>query len=195
MQNDPDLDPNGVPVVLLDFDGPLNALGPYPGRTTKRPRYNDIWGCQMSTGKARTAGRNWIVRWSPLLVQRLIRIHESGRAELRWCSTWNSDADSIERLLGLPELARAFDNTGKHVLDVPVMKRAAMQHVLEVEKRRAIWIDDMEVPFGWEPMHATLTAGGRALLIRPDGDLGLSPAHMDRIEQYIGLVPAEQVQA
>lgn len=181
------LDPNGLPVILLDVDGVLNATGPYPGRTTKNPRYNDIWGIKMDTGLAFTNGRDWRIRWSHPLTVRIWAIHQSGLAEFRWASTWNCDIANIAKLLDLPDFPVAFDNRGLHWRVVPGLKRRAAQHVLEVEKRRLIWIDDQEAPHGWEPAHATMSAGGRALLIRPNEALGLGPEHMDRIEQYVGL--------
>lgn len=176
-----------IPVVLLDVDGVLNAHGPYQLDYPRRKRrFNPHWDCQMSAGVASSDGRDWTIWWAQPAVDRLRKLHEAGLTEIRWCSTWNSDAGQIEDLLGLPALGVAFQTLGRHHREIPPLKRAAAQRVLNQERRRLVWVDDQEVPFTWELSHAEMTAGGRALLVRPKNDLGLMPDHLDQIERFVG---------
>jgi hypothetical protein len=127
-------------------------------------------------------GAGWKVRWAPKLVDRIRTLVVAGRVDVRWCSTWCPWADQFERLWRLPALGRAF-NVPINGAEASVAKLAAARQVL-AEGRRLIWTDDMEVPLSG-PLHEELAAGGRALLIRPEGRRGLQPAHMDLIEQFL----------
>jgi hypothetical protein len=129
-------------------------------------------------------GRDWQIWWAWPLADRLLQLHHSGAAEIRWCSTWNSDAREIERLLGLPPLQAAFCTTGIHPRGIALLKRQAALNVLDQESRPLIWVDDNEVPFNWELSYAAMAQGDRALLIRPKEALGLVPEHLDRIEEF-----------
>lgn len=176
-----------TPVILLDFDGVVNAHGPYADRYHKsKRRFNPHWDCKMSTGTARSQGRDWTIWWAQPLVDRLAKLHTSGLAEVRWCSTWNSDAGQLEDLVGLPCLGVAFQSLGRKHWEIPPLKRAAAWRVLHQERRRLVWLDDNEVPFTWELAWAEMTRDDRALLVRPKEALGLLPAHLDQIEQYVG---------
>ena len=85
-----------APLLLLDVDGVLNALGP---RTT---------GAEWRRGTAEADGARWPITWSPAVVRRLRSWHESGRVEVQWLTTWGHDANrELRALLELPELAVA----------------------------------------------------------------------------------------
>jgi hypothetical protein len=160
------------PVWLLDVDGVLNIR--------KSP-----WGGAPYNGRAYDNGTEWKMRWAPQLIQRIKALHTSGAVEARWCTTWCSNADQLERLFKLPILGRAF--TGElRGFECSEAKLAAARAVL-AEGRRLIWTDDVEVPIERnEPaLYAELTAGGKALLIRPDERGGLRPEHMEEIEAFV----------
>jgi hypothetical protein len=160
----------GAPVWLLDVDGVLNA---------KRPSWHTM---PRRAYVADSAGRDWIIRWAPELIARIRKLIDAGAVEVRWCTTWCPDADRLEKLWSLPSLGRAFDTVPKSRY-VGDLKLAAAREVL-ASGRRLIWTDDMEVPdFG--PLYDELTANGQGLLIRPPGREGLSPEHMEVIEQWI----------
>ncbi|GAA2643951.1 hypothetical protein GCM10010399_92380 [Dactylosporangium fulvum] len=78
----------------------------------------------------------------------------------------------------LPPLGCAFSDEP----DASAAKLAAARAVLAAG-RRLVWTDDDEVPESG-PLRAELTAGGRALLIRPDARRGLTPADLDEIEAF-----------
>lgn len=178
------------PVMLLDVDGVLNAGGPYPGATKRKPRFNALWDCAMNRGLAAAGDREWVIKWAQPLIDRLLALHETGAAEIRLASTWAGQSADLERLLGLPAFPAAFDAVGEHWTRVAQLKRRAAAHVQDVERRRLIWVDDNEVPHHWELAHAAM-ADDRTLLIRPKETQGLTPADMDRIEQFCGYPAAE----
>ncbi|GAA2370120.1 HAD domain-containing protein [Dactylosporangium salmoneum] len=153
------------PVWLLDVDGVINVAEP-------------AWTGAPRRGAATAEGVGWPLRWSPRLVKRIRQLHRDGVLEVRWCSTWCAWPEQIARALRMPCLDRAFGD----VPDASVAKLAAARAVLR-GGRRLVWTDDVVVP---EPgdLHDELTAGGRALLIRPDPRHGLTPAHLDAIEAF-----------
>lgn len=182
------------PAMLLDFDGVINAWGPYADVYGRGKRnYNPMWDYKMNRGVAVCNGRDFTIKWAAPLVRRLVELHESGLAEIRWCSTWNSDAVNIERLLGLPHWPVAFEAAGLHWTKIAQLKRRAAAHVQDVERRRLVWVDDNEVPHHWELVHAAMTQDGSALLVRPKEPLGLLPHHMDQIDAFCGRVAAPEL--
>lgn len=110
-------------------------------------------------------------------------MHDTGRVDIRWCSTWCCAADRLERLFDLPRLDRAwFDPlTGTAAA---VAKLAAARQILERD-RPLVWTDDAEVPPTSGPIHDELTRRGRTLLIAPSPRHGLQPEHMDAIEAFV----------
>src|SRR5690606_35099575 len=157
------------PVWLLDVDGVLNA--PRPG-----------WGAPPRSGTASSGGLLFRIRWAPPLVARIRGLHNSGLVEIRWCSTWCSDADQIERLLGLPRLVRAWHHeVTPHT--APTAQLTAALAVLD-QGRRLVWTDDDAIPTSG-PVRDELTANGRALLITPVPTRGLQPDDLDAIEAFL----------
>ena len=153
------------PVWLVDVDGVIN---------TRRP----LWGPGLRRGVAHSDGADWPIRWAPALIARMRRLHDAGLVELRWCSTWCPDAGALERLFGLPELGRALSPAElAAALSTDALKLAAARRVLAA-RRRLVWTDDTAVPA------TTLTAGGRALLIRPHPRRGLRPSDLTAIETF-----------
>lgn len=87
-----------APLLLLDVDGVLNALG--------RPLSPD-WD-DWQVGNATAAGREYEIAWSPSVVRRLLEWHEAGRVEVQWLTTWGHDCNrSLRQLIGMPELVVA----------------------------------------------------------------------------------------
>jgi hypothetical protein len=157
----------GIPVWLLDVDGVVNATRPG-------------WHAVPRRAQVSANGEMWPIRWAPALLQRIRTLIVGGAAEVRWCSTWCGNTGHLERALGLPALESAFAvPSGGFVGELKVQ---SARDVL-ASGRRLIWTDDMETPTDG-PLRDELTAGGRALLIQPNGRLGLTPAHMDQIEAF-----------
>ncbi|RSM55680.1 hypothetical protein DMB66_35850 [Actinoplanes sp. ATCC 53533] len=160
------------PVWLLDVDGVVNTTRPGWGGA---PRKALVWSGADNT--------SYVLRWSPLLVDRIRSLHTRGKVEVRWCTTWCPEAHRLERLWRLPELARALaaDPMPRGAECWP-LKLAAAWSVL-AEGRRLIWTDDEALPPPG-PERDELTAAGRALLIAPRAARGLQAADLDLIEKF-----------
>ncbi|MDG6100984.1 hypothetical protein Daura_01375 [Dactylosporangium aurantiacum] len=158
------------PVWLLDVDGVINV---------RRP----LWGPSLHRGTASSAGIDWPIRWAPALITRIRRLAATRLLEIRWCTTWCPDADALERLFHLPPLGRALSAADlDEAEETDRVKLAAAREVLAAG-RRLVWTDDTAVPDPG-PVAAELTAGGRALLIKPHSRRGLRPSDLARIESF-----------
>ncbi|GAA2537509.1 hypothetical protein GCM10010435_00660 [Winogradskya consettensis] len=158
-------------VLLLDVDGVVNAFraGWYAA-----PRIVQVY----STADA----YDYRIRYEPALIDWLRRLHESGRAEVTWCSTWCSDAAALGDALGLRGLPRAFTEpvTGE---EASLAKFTAAQDVI-TSGRRLVWVDDVEV-HTYAGKCAPWTATGRALLVGPNPSRGLRTRDLRRIESFL----------
>ena len=109
------------PVVYLDVDGVLNAIGGHHA-------FGDSTGAVVE---------GFTLTLSPALGGRLNRWN----AEIRWLTTWGHRANAVGRLIGLPHRAVAAvppagaDAAGTWKLD-------AVRHEIERTPRPFVWIDD-----------------------------------------------------
>ena len=160
------------PVWLLDVDGVINTTRPGWGGP---PRRSTVWSSADNT--------SYVLRWAPPLIDRIRALHGSGTLEVRWCTTWCPEAERLEDLWGLPELARSL-----HADPMPrgaecwPLKLDAAWSVL-AEGRRLIWTDDEALPPPG-PERDELTTDNRALLIAPRPARGLQPEDLDHIERF-----------
>lgn len=165
--------PDGKPTFLLDIDDVVNARAPQ-------------WNSKPRKVRAMCGGREFLVRWAQPLVDRLNELDRSGLVNGLYCSTWNSYIQNLVGPMGLPSWPVAFETHALHHRAISSLKQRTAA-ALHNSGRRFIWADDTEVPYTWEPMRAVMEKDGRALLIRPKADIGLTPADMDAIDQFCGL--------
>jgi hypothetical protein len=162
----------GKPVWLLDVDGVVNTTRPGWGAA---PSKSLVWSGADNT--------SYLLRWSPLLVDRIRSLHLTGKVEIRWCTTWCPEAERLERLWHLPGLPRALDaDPMPRGAQCWPLKLEAARSVL-AEGRRLIWTDDEALPPPG-PERDELTADGRALLIAPQANRGLQPTDLHLIEKF-----------
>ncbi len=161
------------PVWLLDVDGVLNAVK--PGRVWKAAPFHATV----------TVDVGYRLRWAPGLVKRIRGLHAEGVVEIRWCTSWCPYASAVELALNMPrDLPRALTDGQCEMFgrQLDAAKAGAALGVWD-EGRRLVWTDDTAVAAA-AGLHDQLTAGGRGLLIAPDSRFGLTPQHMDRIEDF-----------
>jgi hypothetical protein len=159
-------------VWLLDVDGVVNVN-------------SSPWGDKLRRGHARADNERYTMRWAPQVVDYIREVHEREVAEVRWCTTWCDWADQLERLWKLPRFERAFTGVENRRDLMRDAKRNAARDVLAAG-RRLIWTDDIEVPHESDFLYLELfTQGPEALLIKPPGRTGLSPAHLALIDAFI----------
>ena len=60
-----------VPILLLDVDGVLNAAR-----------------VDLPAGWQRGTFNGFVLTWDPTVTARLRELHESGRVEIQWLTTW-----------------------------------------------------------------------------------------------------------
>ena len=166
-----------VPILLLDVDGVLNAAR-----------------ADLPAGWERGTFNGYVLTWDPTITARLRKLHESGRVEIQWLTTWTTDADRLlAEPMGLPRglvtHARA-DSTPIGFSGVfggrsSWWKLAAAQAVAESEPdRRIIWVDD-DLAMQAADTGDWLAANPHVLVIAPDLFVGLTHEQLDAIEAWL----------
>jgi hypothetical protein len=169
--------PPPPPVLLLDVDGVLNAVR------------RDLPG-----GWRRGTYNGYVLSWDPTVTARLRELHESGRVELQWLTTWTELADSLlADPMGLPRGLRTHSRDdvlptgfGGERRGVPGWwKLAAARAVADAEpERRIVWIDD-DLAEQAADTGEWLAANARVLVVAPAFTAGLTHAELDRVEAWL----------
>lgn len=175
------------PLWLLDVDGVLNAVNVL---SELQSMPEDACWPDYRKGRAesgRRPGHTFQIIWSPTLIERITALHESGRVEIRWLTTWEERAQTeIAPLLGLPhfELAgkRNLKTEGRWWWKLPIAQAAT------APERALVWTDD-DLPGVPEAKRWMLRRfeerGGKSMLVSPKFDVGISSAQMDAIEAFL----------
>lgn len=188
-----------VPLLLLDVDGVLNALG---GPNARRSAWR-----QWRFGYATAGGIRWPITFAPEVIDRLRAWHDSGDVEIQWLSTWGDDANGeLRRLLGLPPLPvagtyeehgaagwRSSHRVAAHADVAPAApdplsgrwwKYDVVRRTVErYPDRRVVWADDELTP--WSAFTAWVDTRPNLTAIGPDPETGLSRRDLDRIAERL----------
>jgi hypothetical protein len=169
--------PASPPILLLDVDGVLNAVT-----------------LDLPEGWQRGIYNGFVLSWDPTVTARLRALHESGRVELQWLTTWTVNADKLlAEPMGLPRGLRTHDRDD--VLPTGFegelrgisgwWKLAVARVVAEAEPdRRIVWIDD-DLAQQAEDTSEWLAANGQVLAVAPDLFTGLTHDELDRVEMWL----------
>ena len=169
--------PPPPPILLLDVDGVLNAI------------------CRdLPEGWRRQIFDGYALSWDPTVVVRLRELHESGRVELQWLTTWTERADELlAEPLGLPRDLRTHSREGESPTGFEGERRglrgwwklgAAREVALAEPDRRIVWIDD-DLAEPAEDTRTWLAANDHVLVVAPDFEKGLTHAELDRVETWL----------
>lgn len=157
------------PVWLLDVDGVLNFLH---DKSAAR-----AW---PDAAKFRS-GNGFNICWSPQMLKRIRAIHDTGLAEVRWLTTWGSQANTfLSETFGLPTLEVAgsppfLEKSGWWKLD-----DVRTVHETGV---KVVWTDD-DIVYSSEALAWLEEVGSeRIRCVSPTG--GLLPEHLDLIETWL----------
>ncbi len=166
-----------VPILLLDVDGVLNAAR-----------------ADLPAGWERGTFNGYVLTWDPTITARLRKLHESGRVEIQWLTTWTTDADRLlAEPMGLPRglvtharadtaptgFAGVFDGRSSW------WKLAAARTVAEAEPdRRIVWVDD-DLAEQAADTGEWLAAHPRVLVVAPHLFVGLTHEQLDAIEAWL----------
>lgn len=165
------------PILLLDVDGVLNAAS-----------------VDLPEGWRRGTFNGYVLSWDPTITARLRELHESGRVEIQWLTTWTTDADRLlAEPMGLPRGLR----THARADSAPTgflgslggrsgwWKLDAAQAVAEAEPdRRIVWIDD-DLAQQAADTDDWLAANPHVLVVAPDLFVGLTHGQLDAIEAWL----------
>src|SRR5215212_4009143 len=167
-----------VPILLLDVDGVLNAARRDPPEGWRQGLFN-----------------GFLLSWDPTITARLRELHESGRVEIQWLTTWTTDADRLlAEPMGLPRGLTTHDREDAAPVGFTAgmsgipgwWKLAVAQEVAAAEpERRSVWIDD-DLAAQAEETGEWLAANPHVLVIAPDLYEGLTHAQLDEIEAWLG---------
>jgi hypothetical protein len=165
------------PILLLDVDGVLNAAL-----------------LNLPDGWRRGTFNGFLLSWDPTVSARLRELHESGRVEIQWLTTWAENADQLlAEPMGLPRGLRVhtregFTSTGFSgrlagaagwwKLD------AAREVALAEPDRRIVWIDD-DLAQQADDVIEWLGANPHVLVVAPDLFIGLTHEQLDEIEAWL----------
>lgn len=186
------------PLLLLDVDGVLNALG--------RP-LSDVWP-QWRTGRATAAGRSYEIAWAPEAVRRLLDWHEQDRVEVQWLTTWGHDANaSLRHLLEMPELVVAGTHDGPAAEGEPDAGADALAAVTPAARdeltgrwwkfdvvralvhrqpgRRLVWLDDDLA--GERDLRDWVRQAADCLPLAPSPLSGLRPDDLEVVSAWLDL--------
>ena len=175
--------PPPPPVLLLDVDGVLNAVR-----------------ADLPEGWRRGTFNGYVLSWDPTVVARLRELHESGRVELQWLTTWTEKADQLlAEPMGLPRGLRTHSRpdvlptgfSGERRGIPGWWKLAAARAVAEAEPgRRIVWIDDDLAEQAAETGE-WLSAHPHVLVVAPDLFRGLTHEQLDEIEAWLDRAEAD----
>lgn len=128
------------PVVALDVDGVLNALG----RTSRRPPQAVLMRSEWVTCLTNPAAAGQIlpIRLDPDRDSRFLAALEAVGVQVVWCTTWETAAnEAIGPLIGLgPRDVLAISEFAGHPPGPAAAKIAAIDH--HFPDRRVLWLDD-----------------------------------------------------
>jgi hypothetical protein len=180
------------PVLLLDVDGVINAVSPWPTRPAwPAPAWRQLTVRDID-------GQSWPILTADPVLAYLRALDEAGAVEIRWHTTWQHSAvRCLAPALGLPEWAIADAPEFTHRADSGYAtharatrdhwwKAAAARRVVHEEGRRLIWIDD---DLRWESQRdsalARLLEDERVLGLSPATDEGMGAAEVAAINTFL----------
>lgn len=155
-------------VWLLDVDGVLNLFD----------AASDAW----PDATRFTSGNGFPITWSPVMLQRITAVHDSGLAEVRWLTTWGEHANTyLADVFGLPPLT---------VAGSPPWREGAewwkLPHARSVFDGGAhvVWTDD-DIQFSPEATAWLHDADPERILPISPHTGGLLPDDLDRVERWL----------
>ena len=169
--------PAPPPVLLLDVDGVLNAAL-----------------LDLPEGWRRGTFNGFLLSWDPTVTARLRELHDAGRVEIQWLTTWTTKADQLlAEPMGLPRGLRVHDRDGFASTGFAGRLRAAsgwwkLDAARELASsepgRRIVWIDD-DLADQADDVIEWLDANPHVLVVAPDLFTGLTHEHLDAIEAWL----------
>lgn len=170
------------PVLFLDVDGVINAIGP-------KAHHGDFERVGVPHG-----GRTWPIHYRPTIIDRLNALHRTGVVEIVWLTTWGSGAVTgiapavgLDRFDALPapaDLPEVADGTWSEYPNQRWWKLGLVNRsILASPNRPVIWLDDdlaRPIKEHLRRLHPDLPMR----LVTPMQAPGLTDEHLDVIEAF-----------
>jgi hypothetical protein len=166
-----------VPILLLDVDGVLNAAA-----------------LDLPEGWLRGTFNGFVLSWDPTITARLRKLHDEGRVEIQWLTTWTTDADRLlADPMGLPRGLKTHARAesapigflGRFVGVADWWKLAVAREVAAAEPdRRIVWIDD-DLSEQAADTGEWLAEHPHVLVVAPDLFRGLTHEQLDEVEAWL----------
>jgi hypothetical protein len=171
------------PVLLLDVDGVVNAV-------CNQEDYPVAWPTESwHFTRVAANGFAWPIHYSTEVVERLNALSES--VEIRWHTTWQTDALQLGRQLGFNifPVQDAPQFQQNHASDVPIFynwwKMYAALDVVNKERRPLIWCDD-DLDIHNRIIVSQYASDPEMLcLVHPFTNIGLTKQHFDDINTFL----------
>jgi len=165
------------PILLLDVDGVLNAAL-----------------LDLPEGWRRGTFNGFLLSWNPTVTARLRNLHEAGRVEIQWLTTWADKADQLlAEPMGLPRGLRVHGREGVASTGFAGRLRGASgwwkldaaRALADAQPgRRIVWIDDDLADQAVDVME-WLGAHPHVLVVAPDLFTGLTHEQLDEIQAWL----------
>lgn len=159
------------PIWLLDVDGVMNAVQ-MPGKVPTGPGMWTEWEMTSANGFG--------ITWSPQLVKRMNDLVVADKVEIVWLTTW---WDNIEDL-PFPDWHgfRVANTREEYLSHVSWWKLPVVQRLYSPDQKM-VWTDD-DIDYDREAVD-WLTGKHNILPICPKTLIGITPNHMDKIEEFL----------
>jgi hypothetical protein len=153
-----------IPIILLDWDGCVNAVC-------------SLW--DMPEHFREFEAQGFYIRYDPVVVEFFNDLHTSGRAEVRFLSTWYSCLPDLapSGILPFPAANTAEEFLAENWWKLPVAQR------VHAEGRPVIWIDD---DLAYEVTARNwIEQEDNVLAISPRTHEGLTDSHLEEISAWL----------
>jgi hypothetical protein len=160
------------PLVIIDFDGVINPMAQMP--------WEAVWPDMTDSSFTEDMGYRTPITYSPTVVKFFHDLLH--HADVIWLTTWKSDTKFFPDACGFPEIPWLDEIPGKYVRN---WWKADVIASLPRE-RRILWIDD-EIPNNPDSEEQVLieTFNGNLVPIVPTTSIGLTPEHLDYIQNFV----------
>lgn len=169
-------------VWLLDIDGVINA----PAKPGARPPTH-AWPVDAWIDTKADNGTTWRILAARPVLDFIRSVHEQGRAEIRWHTTWQERSAEVAKALDLPDFpvqeAPEFDQTEEHLRRDQWWKLPAVWRVLS-EGHRVLWTDD-DASWDLTADQKTRLAAAGCHIVSPDPMTGLYKKHLQQIDEFL----------
>lgn len=171
------------PIFLLDVDGVINAFGDW----AERDREKEGWP-EYKCFNAHSKTGSYLIRYAPALIDRLNALAD--RVEFRWLTTWHAETDeAIAKAVGFQ---RGLPHLGE--VDHYASPWWKLQPAIDCfnEGHGLIWADD-DLQGDFQSRTWVRSQEPHELLpLTPNMTVGLTPKHMDQVEEWLQKREASQ---